>query len=60
MWEGNIDEKLQRLYDQYYELFGIEPDGHMEICYDGLLYEEYVAYIEECLEKKIDMVEVVK
>lgn len=55
MWEGQYDEKLSQLYDEYYECFGCLPDTYEEIYYD-----EFVGYINQALEKNVEIDEVIE
>lgn len=59
-WKGKRTKELERLYEEYRELFGVGPGGYLELegCYD-MSYEEYVGYIKECIEKKKEMPDIV-
>ena len=60
MWEGKYDEKLNQLYDEYYERFGCLPDTYEEIYYDDMSYDEFVGYINQALEKNVEIDEVIE
>ena len=52
-WKGKVTKELDKLYEEYHQLFKVYPDFYLELegCYD-MSYEEYVGYIKECIEKK--------
>lgn len=60
MWKGKVTEELIKLHNQYLKKYGMEPDEFAEIFYDGMSYDEYVGYIKECLEKDLEIPDVVK
>lgn len=60
MWKGKVTKELKNLHGQYYEMFETEPDWYAEIFYDGMSYEEYIGYIKECLEKEVEIPDVVQ
>ena len=51
MWEGLFDDKMRNLFIEYEKMFGDDPDTYEEIAYHAMSYDEFVGYIEECLEK---------
>lgn len=60
MWKGPWTEEVHRLYDAYEEKFeGAWPDGYDELNYDAMTYERFVGYMKECLEKGLEMPDVV-
>lgn len=60
MWKGIYDEKLSRLYDEYYERFGCLPDTYEEKYYDDMSYDEFVGYINQALEQNVEIDEVIE
>ena len=60
MWEGLFDDKMRNLFIEYDEKFGCDPDTYEEIAYHAMSYDEFVVYIEECLEKGLEICDVVK
>lgn len=60
MWKGKRTEKLDVLYDEYYEKFGCEPDWYDEVNYQMMSYEEYVAYIEEAIDIGEELPDILK
>ena len=59
MWKGNYDDALDKLFDTYYDKFGCDPDTYAEIAYELMTYEEFTGYIKECLEKNVEIPDVV-
>ena len=59
MWEGEFDDEMKKLFDLYEERFGCDPDEYEEIAYDLMSYDEFAGYIEECLEKGVEIPDVV-
>lgn len=45
MWTGKWSRELSLLYDNYYDLFGIEPDCDLEytseVDYDSISYNDF-------------------
>ncbi|KAA3383956.1 hypothetical protein F1904_11935 [Akkermansia muciniphila] len=61
MWNGKWTKELEGLYDEYAAMWdGMEPDEYEEILYDVMTYEEFVGYIKECLEKHLEIWDVVE
>ena len=60
MWKGLVTEELKSLYAQYMDRFeGELADGYDELNYDAMTYERFVGYMKECLEKGLEMPDVV-
>ena len=60
MWEGLFDEKMRQLFVMYDERFGCCPDEYEEIAYYAMTYDEFAGYIKECLEKDVEIPDVVE
>lgn len=61
MWEGKITQELIELHREYREKHDdMGADEYEEIFYDGMSYEEYIGYIRLCLEKNLEIPDVVK
>lgn len=60
MWKGKVTEELIELHKAYFERYNMEPDEYIEILYDGMAYDEYVGYIQQCLQNGVQIPEVVK
>ena len=60
MWKGKVDSHLIEIANKYYDEFGCDPDTYEEIAYECMTYEEFCGYIEECLEKHVEIDEVVE
>ena len=58
-WEGKADDELRKLYELYYERFGDYPDMYAYILYNCMTYEEWSAYIQECLDRNLTIPHVV-
>lgn len=58
MWYGNATKELEALYDEYYNLFGCEPDSYQEVEYGQSDYEDYVRDIRIAIKEKIELPEV--
>lgn len=54
--KGKATKELDKLYEEYHQLFKVYPDFYLELegCYD-MRYEEYV----ECIERKKEMPHIV-
>lgn len=59
MWEGLFDDNMRKLFDLYEERFRCDPDTYEEIAYYAMSYDEFAGYIKECLEKDVEIPEVV-
>ncbi len=59
MWKGKYDDTMDKLFRAYYEKFNCCPDTYAEIAYHLMTYEEFSGYIQECLEKDVEIDEVV-
>lgn len=57
MWRGKITSELKELYEKYYEMFEDLPDGYIDVYENNFTYEEFVAVIEKCLEKGVEVPE---
>lgn len=57
-WEGKKTDELEILSRQYVELFSVWPDGYEDIAINLLDYEDYVEVIKICIDKKIEIGEV--
>lgn len=58
MWHGKMTKELETLYDSYYEIFGVEPDGYMDVDYGQADYDDYVRDIKMAIKKKMELPEV--
>lgn len=58
-WNGKADDALEKLFDLYHEKFGCTPDTYAGILYSCMTYEEFTSYIRECLEKNLEIPDVV-
>lgn len=55
-----MTDELWSLMDQYAQVHhGIEADGYDELCYEEMTYEEFVGFIQEALQKGVELPEVV-
>ena len=52
MWYGKMTPELEKLYDDYYEMFGCTPDGYIEFEYGAGSYRTYVKDIKKSLKLK--------
>ena len=59
MWEGKYDDTMDKLFRAYHEKFKCCPDTYAEIAYELMTYEEFSGYIQECLEKNVEIPDVV-
>ena len=59
MWKGKYDDTMDKLFRTYHEKFKCCPDTYAEIAYKLMTYEEFSGYIQECLEKNVEIDEVV-
>ncbi len=60
MWHGLVTEELKILYEKYMDRFeGELADGYDELNYDAMTYERFVGYMKECLERGLEMPDVV-
>lgn len=59
MWKGKFDKEMEHLFDLYAERFGGDPDTYEEIAYYAMTYDEFAGYIKECLEKDVEIPDVV-
>lgn len=44
--------ELEILYDEYYNLFGVDPDGYQEVEYGQTDYNHYVKDIKTSIKEK--------
>lgn len=59
-WKGRFDKKLEALFEQYYDMFDDYPDTYAGIYYNGITYDNFCKYIQECLDKHLEIPDVVK
>ena len=60
MWNGLVTEELLNLFRQYAQQnYGVEPDCYEDIDYDDITYDEFVAFIRECLRTEKEIPDVV-
>ncbi|MEG0961897.1 MAG: hypothetical protein RR139_05905 [Lachnospiraceae bacterium] len=52
MWYGKMTGELEILYDEYYNLFGVDPDGYQEVEYGQTDYNHYVKDIKTSIKEK--------
>ncbi|UMZ01810.1 hypothetical protein H8S51_008955 [Roseburia rectibacter] len=50
-----MTKELENLYDQYYKMFGVEPDGYQEIDYGQGEYSDYVNDIKTAIENNTEL-----
>jgi hypothetical protein len=55
MWHGSMTKELENLYDQYYKMFGVEPDGYQEVDYGQEEYSDYVKDIKTAIENNTEL-----
>lgn len=60
MWYGKMTQELEKLYDDYYKMFGRTPDGYMEREYGEGSYKAYVRDIKKSLKLKKELPEFVE
>lgn len=60
MWHGKIDEYIKSIAKKYLDEFGCSPDSYEEIAYERMTYEQFCGFIEECLEKHVEIPDVVE
>ena len=60
MWYGQMTQELDTLYDEYYDIFGVEPDGYMELEYGKSSYKEYVSDIKKAIKEKKELPKIAK
>lgn len=58
MYTGEMTSELERLYDEYYDLFQIFPFGHEELEYSQMDYEDYVKDIKKAIEERKELPDV--
>lgn len=58
MYYGKNTSELDRLRNQYNDLFGYDPNGDMELEFDD--HDDYVSVLRTCIETKEDIFEVLK
>ncbi len=49
MWMGKWTKELDRLYDRYISIFGIEPDCDTDVDLDDISYNSYISAIIKSL-----------
>ena len=60
MWYGKDTEELKKLNNEYREMFGLYPFGHMELEYGADEYEEYVRDIKKALRQGKELPEIIE
>ena len=55
MWYGKMTQELEKLYNDYYKMFGLTPDGYMELEYGESSYKVYVKDIKKSLKLKKEL-----
>lgn len=60
MWYGEMTQELDTLYDEYYDIFGVEPDGYMELEYGKNSYKDYVSDLKKAIKEKKELPEIAK
>lgn len=50
-----MTKELENLYDQYYKMFGVEPDGYQEVDYGQEEYSDYVKDIKTAIENNTEL-----
>ena len=60
MWYGKDTEELKNLNNEYREMFGRYPVGHMELEYGADEYEEYVRDIKKALRQGKELPEIIE
>ena len=60
MWYGKMTPTLEKLYDEYYKMWGIEPEGYIELEYGPADYREYVRDIKTAIKLKKELPDVCK
>lgn len=60
MWYGKDTEELKKLNNEYREMFGRYPFGHMELEYGADEYEEYVCDIKKALRQGKELPEIIE
>lgn len=59
MWKGKYDDAMRKLFVEYNHKYDCDPDTYAEIAYELMSYEEFSGYIKECLEKGVEIPDVV-
>ena len=61
MWKGKITEELKEVAAEYAKKHnGMYPDEYVEICYDEMPYEYYLAKIKKANKKNCSIVDLMK
>ncbi len=61
MWNGIMTEELEHLFDLYAEQHnGADPDEYDDVYYEEISYEEFIGYIQKCLETGEELPEVIE
>lgn len=58
IWCGKKTDELEILSEHYVGLFGVWPDGYEDIAINLLDYDDYIALIKMCIDKKIEIEDV--
>ena len=60
MWNGIMTEELEHLFDLYAEQHnGADPDEYDDVYYEEISYEEFIGYIQNCLETGEELPDVI-
>ena len=59
MYYGNMTPKLEKLYDEYYEMFNSNPDEYIELEYGANEYKDYVRDIKKALKRRKELPDIV-
>ena len=59
MYYGNMTPKLEKLYDEYYEMFNSDPDEYIELEYGANEYKDYVRDIKKALKRRKELPDIV-
>lgn len=55
MWYGNMTPELEKLYDEYYNVFGGDPDEYDELEYGANEYNDYIKDIKTSIRLKREL-----
>ena len=55
MYYGKMTDELEKLYDEYFDIFQTFPFGHEELEYGPEDYEDYVADIKKAIREKKEL-----
>ena len=57
-WNGKMTKELGRSYDEYYELFGMFPDGYLNVFPNRFSYEIWLEICEVAVKTKKEVPDV--